>query len=292
MVNSFLINHTRYIMPNFDNERAGQIYFYNRILPRVDASLSVDDILSDSNDGVINGNLLEFKLTITNLNAHVLQCVKYLSSMRLKGKPVPATFLIVELTTGKTYVYKSDNYLKDIEKVYVGAASKGNDVYVAGSYNKALNYEEDPSDTSELVRILKENKHTKIHIDENCIVGWAKHFYFTVPNARKEDFIGDDTGAHKTIGEIRRPVHFKDYIYPYTGSTNTKFKYLMDMLNDDLQKKNLGAFYTPTQYAIKSLDLVRKAIERVPKGNDYVVIDRCAGTGQLESGMTDEELSH
>lgn len=58
------------------------------------------------------------------------------------------------------------------------------------------------------------------------------------------------------------------------------------------KKRNLGAFYTPTLYAEKSLELVRTAIARVPAGNDYIILDRCAGTGNLESGLTDEELSH
>lgn len=30
----------------------------------------------------------------------------------------------------------------------------------------------------------------------------------------------------------------------------------------------------------------------MPEGNDYVIIDRCAGTGNLEAVFTDEELSH
>ena len=38
--------------------------------------------------------------------------------------------------------------------------------------------------------------------------------------------------------------------------------------------------------------LLWEAIKRVPIGNDYIIIDRCAGTGNLEMGMTDEELSH
>ena len=66
----------------------------------------------------------------------------------------------------------------------------------------------------------------------------------------------------------------------------------MDKLNDTIQKKNLGAFYTPEIYAKKSHELLRKAIDRVPSGNDYVIIDRCAGTGNLEKTLTDEELSH
>lgn len=66
----------------------------------------------------------------------------------------------------------------------------------------------------------------------------------------------------------------------------------MDKLNDFMQKKDLGAFYTHQLYALKSLELVRKAIARVPEGNDYVIIDRCAGTGNLELFMTDDELRH
>ena len=66
----------------------------------------------------------------------------------------------------------------------------------------------------------------------------------------------------------------------------------MDKLNDTLSKKNLGAFYTPQKYCEKSVELVRKAIARVPNGNDYVIIDRCAGTGNLEAMLSAEELSH
>lgn len=143
-----------------------------------------------------------------------------------------------------------------------------------------------------MISTLKENEFTKIHIDENCVVGWATSFYREMPTARKEDFLGDETGKHKTIGEIRKPTVFKDYIYPYKGETNVKFNYLMDKLNDFIQKKNLGAFYTPSLYAEKSVELVRMAISRVPKGNDYIILDRCAGTGNLESHLSDEELSH
>src|SRR5699024_5672263 len=39
-------------------------------------------------------------------------------------------------------------------------------------------------------------------------------------------------------------------------------------------------------------ELLRKAIARVPAGNDYVIVDRCAGSGNLIEGLTDEELSH
>ena len=279
-------------MANFDTEREGQIEFYKTFLPLIDPNLTLDDILADDNDGVLNGNLLEFKLRVNDLNAVLFQCVKYLSALRIKGKPVPANIVIVDLNGEQVYLYKSADYLDDIEKVYVGGASKSNAGFVGRAYDEKYAYGADQLAVTRLIKRLKEAEFTRIHIDENCIVGWATAFYKAVPTARKEDFIGDDTGKHKTIGEIRNPSVFSEYIHPYTGASNVKFQYLMDKLNDTLQKKNLGAFYTPEAYAEKSHELLRMAIERVPAGNDYVIIDRCAGTGNLEKGLTDEELSH
>uniref|UniRef100_UPI0034A46163 hypothetical protein n=1 Tax=Collinsella bouchesdurhonensis TaxID=1907654 RepID=UPI0034A46163 len=222
----------------------------------------------------------------------LFQCVKYLSALRIKGKPVPANIVIVDLNGEQAYLYKSADYLANIEKVYSGGASKSNAGFVGRAYDEKYAYGQDQLAVTCLIKRLKETEFTRIHIDENCIVGWATAFYKAVPTARKEDFIGDDTGKHKTIGEIRNPSVFAEYIYPYKGTSNVKFQYLMDKLNDTLQKKNLGAFYTPEAYAEKSHELLRMAIERVPAGNDYVIIDRCAGTGNLEKGLTDEELSH
>lgn len=59
-----------------------------------------------------------------------------------------------------------------------------------------------------------------------------------------------------------------------------------------LKQKSLGAFYTPELYAVKSHELLRRAIAEVPEGNDYVILDRCAGTGNLEKQLSEEELSH
>lgn len=273
-------------------ERDGQIDFYNRVLPRVDPSLNIDEILGDNNDGVLNGNILEFKLNISDLNSALFQSIKYLSAMRLKGKPIPANILIIDLNAAKLWVYHSADYLEAIETPYSGGASKENSGFIGGTALEVLQYERDANDTTRLVALLKQNNFTKVHIDENCIVGWAEHYYRRVPTARKEDFLGDDSGKHKKIGEIRKPVVFPEYLIPYTGKTNVKFNYLMDKLNDFLLKKNLGAFYTPPLYVEKALELVRQAIARVPAGNDYIILDRCAGTGNLEILMTDEELSH
>lgn len=279
-------------MATYETEREGQIEFYKTFLPRVDPTLNLDDILADNNDGVLNGNLLEFKLRISDLNAVLFQAIKYLSARRIKGKPVPSNVLLVDLNSGIAYLYHSKDYLSDIEIPYFGGASKDNAGYSGRDFDEKYEYGNNQLDAERLVSTLQESRWTKVHIDENCIVGWATSFYKSVPTARKEDFIGDDTGKHKTIGEIRKPSVFAEYIYPYTGVSNVKFQYLMDKLNDTLEKKNPGAFYTPEPYAKKSHELLHKAIARVPVGNDYVIIDRCAGTGNLEKGLSDEVLSH
>lgn len=280
------------MIKKYNVELEGQRDFYESYLKLVDSSLTIEEVFEDNSDGILKGNLLEFKLNINDLNAVLFQAIKYLSARRIKGKPIPANILLISLNDGKAYGYRSAEYLRFIEKVYMGGASKDNAGFLGGHPIYELKYADNQTDEAKLIALLRENNFAKIHIDENCIVGWASTYYRQNPNARKSDFIGDLTGKVKIVGEIRVPDKFKDYIYPYEGASNTKFQYLMDKLNDDIQKKNLGAFYTPTLYAEKSLDLVREAISRVPKGNDYIILDRCAGTGNLELALTDEEKSH
>lgn len=277
---------------NYSTEREGQIAFYEKYLKRINQKLSIEEILADNTDGVLNGNILEFKKNITDLNAVLFQTIKYLSSMRVKGKPIPRNIVLISLNDGICYVYNSENYLEDIEKIYTLASSKNNSGFMIKGENIKLNFGKEPLEEEQMIKILKENNFTKINIDENCIVGWGQRFYRENPLADKADFLGDETGETKIIGEIRRPDKFKEYINPYKGKSNVKFEYLMDELNSNLKKKKLGAFYTPKPYVEKALELVREAIKNVPEGNDYIILDRCAGTGNLEKLMTDEELSH
>lgn len=278
----------------YEIEREGQMEFFDNYgIPYNDDA----SILVDNTDGVYNGNILEFKLSINNLNKVLFQAIKYLSRMRMKGESVPATILLIDLNATTVYVYKSEDYREAIQKIYTGAASKDNEGFVAGNYNLTLDYS-DMVQSSQIKRILKRKKvdpdemYMPIDIDENCIVGWAERYYREKPTASKGDFLGDDSGtAIKVTGEIRDPRHFKGLIRPYLGKSNEKFKYLMDCLNDRLSKKDLGAFYTPIPYAKKAAELVQMAVDRVPDGNDYIILDRCAGTGNLEAaliGLTDK----
>lgn len=272
-------------MKTYNTEREGQLAFFKNI------GINAEQALIENTDGVWNGNLLEFKLSISDTNKVLFQCIKYLSKLRISGTSVPRNIVMIDLNRCTAYIYDAQNFYEEIHKVYSGGASVANEGFDSkGVQPRKLEYS-NSTDMDELKRVLKQTEYVKIRIDENCIVGWAERYYRENPTASKADFLGDD-GEFSHEGEIRNPVKFRDFIVPYEGETNEKFKYLMDKLNDRLKKKKLGAFYTPEAYAKKAHELLQLAIARVPEGNDYVIIDRCAGTGNLEAVFTDEELSH
>lgn len=266
----------------FTTEREGQLHFFKNFRIKLDEN----DVLIANTDGVYNGNIFEFKLNINNTQQVLFQAIKYLSRLRITGHPVPKNILLVSLNQTKVYVFDSGDYFDEIHQIYYGGASKNNDGFTIKKQPKEFNYSK-MVDADKILKLLEEKYFTKIKIDEDCIVGWAEKFYRENPTAKKSDYLDDKDG-----GEIRKPIKFKDYILPFKEKTNIKFKYLMDKLNDNLIKKELGAFFTPPAYAKKSVELVREAIKLVPEGNDYIILDRCAGTGNLQAELSDEELSH
>ena len=274
-------------MRHYDVERTGQMDFFD--------NYGIDyvnqPVLIDNTDGIVNGNIIEFKLNISNLSKVLFQAIKYLSAMRIRGESVPATILLIDLNAETVYRFSSKKYQSEIEKVYIGSASKADENFAKRVKPDIIYHYDQMLDSDKLKKQLinsvtnDSNRYLAVNLDENCIVGWAKRYYREMPKATKGDFLGDDSGKVKIVGEIREPRHFKGLILPYKKPTNEKFKYLMDCLNDDLHKKDLGAFYTPAPYAKKAAELVAEAVNRVPEGNDYIILDRCAGSGALERGL-------
>jgi len=196
-------------------ERDGQIEFYKTFLPRVNPDISIDEIIADNNDGVLYGNLLEFKLNVSDLNAVLFQCIKYLSALRIKGKPVPANILIIDLNAETAWLYHSAPYLEQIETPYSGGASKDNSGFVGGDAAKVMRYGSD-IDAEALIAVLKENKFTKINIDENCVVGWAAHFTRPIPWRGKRTF------SATTQASTRPSARYASQRYSRTTSIPTR----------------------------------------------------------------------
>ena len=190
------------------------------------------------------------------------------------------------------YKFNSQDFLSQIETLYIGSASVNNESFSTAIKPEIIDYKTTSGGIA-LIGLLREEKYTKINIDTNCILGWAIRYYRENPSANKGSFLGTkDHTLFPNDGEIRFPQAFKNFINPYKEKDNERFKSLMDTLNDRLSKKELGAFYTPAPYCKMAVEMVRNAIKLVPEGNDYIILDRCSGTGNLEAFLTDEELSH
>ena len=116
------------IKKQYTIERAGQMDFFdNYHIPYNND----DSVLVDNTDGVYHGNILEFKLNINNTGKVLFQAIKYLSKMRMKGESVPARILLIDLNATKVYVYNSIDYIDDIQKIYIGAASVNNNAFAS-----------------------------------------------------------------------------------------------------------------------------------------------------------------
>jgi hypothetical protein len=258
----------------FTSEKEGQITFFQNL--KIDAEID----RTDNTDGVYKGTIFEFKLTIPNINIVLFQTIKYLSHLRIKGKNIPKNILLVSLNEEIAYLFDSSDFLTEIEQIYNGAASRNNDKFDTKIKPEKIKYG-NLQGLQRITEILNTENFIKINIDVFCVVGWAERFYRETPNATKIQM----------FNELRNPKHFKDFIYAWEGNEQD-FKYIMDCLNDRMNRKELGAFYTPPAYCKKATELVRKAIKQIPKEHDYIILDRCAGTGNLEEFLTDKNVDN
>lgn len=256
---------------NFLSEREGQLSFFDKFG-------IVNTELANNTDGIYKGTILEFKKTISDINTVLFQAIKYLSHLRIKGESIPANILLVALNEEIAYLFKAKDYLAEIETIYAGAASKNNAGFAAHTQSKTIHYDS-PEGIRHITEILDDVSFVKVHIDVFDVVGWANRFYRENPSLSKI----------KLFKELREPEHFSAYIYPWKGDEKD-FKYIMDLLNDTQHKKELGAFYTPPAYCRKATELIRKAIKQIPTDHDYIILDRCAGTGSLEEFLTDKSV--
>lgn len=262
-------------MKSFSNEFEGQRAFYEKV--------GINPDISHNTDGIDRGNLYENKLDIPNINKVLFQAIKYASRIRIRGEKLPANIILNDLNKEVVYVFKTCHFLHDIEKVYFGAASKDNDEYKTEIKPITIDYS-NSTGIQNLLKYVNSNDFVKYHVDENNIIGLSQQYYKSIPD--KDKFI---KGAN---AEIRTPNVLKDRILKYDSPTNLAFEDIMDCLNPNLLQREQGAYYTPPVYVEEMHKLLFKAISEIPKGMDYVIIDRCAGTGNLEEGLSNDILNH
>lgn len=250
-----------------------------------------------STDGYTDGILFEHKTNLQNtgLNKPLSQALIYLKRFNRDGFPVPAKICLVGQEDEKCYIYDTEkymSYINDIPKYANLKASDGIAGFKAGKPSEIIDFDmKNPvkgmRDISDFVE--QPAQFVQVEINEHNVYGWATYYYDHASEYKQKP------EKKAFFNELKNPIGtLEAYIKPWKGQ-ETDFKYIMDVLNDPMTQKKLGAFYTPPAYAKKAVELVKQAIARVPDGNDYVIIDRCAGTGNLEMYLDDgneDILSH
>mgnify|MGYP007030456923 CR=1 FL=1 len=277
-------------MVNFQTEKEWQIEFYNNL--RVfDGTIPT---IEDNTDWVIRWTIIEFKLSISNINNVLFQSLKYLSRMRNLGKKIPSQILLVSLNNEKAYLFQSNDFLIEIEKQYTGSASKDNKDFTTQIKPRNIEYK---NNLIEIIEILKNDDFIKVHVDKHNIVWLSKSYYEITNDGSIEMKIEKKYHKLEFASELVNPKFLN--IFPYASDkakvyekSKQEFPWLIDCLNDKFLQKELWAFYTPDPYVKKATELLRFAISQIPEWNDYIILDRCAGTWQLENFLTQEELSH
>lgn len=262
-------------MKQYFDEITGQREFYQRV--------SIDPDTHHNTDGVDRGNLYENKLSIEDINKVLFQAIKYASRIRIRGEKLPANLILNDLNAEKCFIFKSEDLLPEIEKEYFGAASKNNDNWHTDAKPITVDYST-AEGLQELLKYVTSNNYTKYHVEKNNILGLAQEFY-KIKQDKNAFLKGPEC-------EIRKPIALADRIYPYTKADNLEFDKIMDCLNPKLLQRERGAYYTPPAYVKQMQKMLLQAVSEVPEGMDYVIIDRCAGVGNLEEGLQDDILSH
>ncbi len=250
-----------------------------------------------STDGYTDGIIFEHKTNLQNTGKDkpLSQALIYLTRFNRDGVPVPAKICLVGQEDGKCFIYDTEKYLDYINDIphYANLkASDGIPGFRASKPSQVIDFDmKNPvKGMRELSDFVEQPaSYVRVTINEHNVYGWANFYYDHASEYKQKP------EKKAFFNELRKPEKtLALFINAWTGQ-ETDFKYIMDVLNDPMTQKKLGAFYTPPAYCKKAVELVKQAIARVPDGNDYVIIDRCAGTGNLEMYLDDgneDILSH
>ena len=180
----------------YNTEKEGQEDFFKK--------LGIKELIdnSDNTDGVYKGTIFEFKLSIRDIHATLSQTIKYLSSMRLRGKSIPKNILLISLNKEKAFLFDSEKFIDQIETIYSGTASRDNKNFKTEEESIDIDYS-NIDGLQKLINIVTTEHYTKINIDFFCVAGWADRFYKDNTSATKNDM----------FAELRNPKQFEKYIY-------------------------------------------------------------------------------
>lgn len=223
-------------------------------------------------DGVIRGTLFEFKKTNSSdggLDNHLKQIDRYLKAYNSAALKIPSISFLIYLNS-QEYIKIDNNTKLIIDK---------------GTYKTPLMFKE---------FVEKNDKYLKGYINEYSFVSYNNLFCQDFNSKATKEDVKQEFINPKYLNIAK--FNWDEQIEQENNDKN-KIGWLhfnMNQLGNILLKKQLGAFFTPEEYVKKSTNYVRNAIKRSKElgFEDYLIIDRCAGTGNLEKFLREDELKH
>lgn len=214
------------------------------------------------------GSLVEFKVVAKSNSDVFNQMKRYIRAYNARGLSLPryGVYIVTESQKYTVFNLEYEAYCED-------AVICSNLDLVVDSERK----------TSNADSWINNTETQKGWIDENSIVAYNDIYFSSRGKSRKKK---DDF-----IAELANPttLNIKPYEWQPDGDMERK---LLDCLGSAELKKRLGAFFTPEYAARRSTNYVRNIIRNLSEDEDYVIVDRCCGSGNLEQFFTEEELSH
>ena len=214
------------------------------------------------------GSLIEFKVVAKSNSDVFSQMKRYIRAYNARGLSLPkyGVYIVTESQKYTVFNLEYETYCED-------AVICSNLDLIVDSERK----------TSNADSWINNTETQKGWIDINSIVAYNDIYFSSRGKSRKkkDDFIAEL--ANPTI------LNIKPYEWQPDGDMERK---LLDCLGSAELKKRLGAFFTPEYAAIQSTKYVRNIIRNLSEDEDYVIVDRCCGSGNLEQFFTEEELSH
>lgn len=283
-----------YSTPITTDEKVWQGIFYEQLFGK-DCMETGKVKVDRSTDGYTSGILFEHKQNVQSFGEDrtLGQALIYLTRFNIDGIPVPAKICLVSQDEQKCYVYDTKDFMGYVDNPIEYSCLKASDgiphfAPKARVKKEVIDFDiSSASGMRDMMRFVnKPAEHVPVTVTEHNVYGWSQYYYKNAKDNKQKP------EKNAFFDELRDPQKtLLGCVKPWKGK-ETDFKYIMDMLNDPMTQKKLGAFYTPPEYAKLSAELVKKAIAKVPEGNDYVIIDTCAGGGNLEMHFDDEILSH
>ena len=228
---------------------------------------------SCNTDGKINGILFEMKLEIKSYSEVEKQIKRYIRAYNAIGNSIPSKAIALDINQRKYNLYN------------ISTNKEGNTSLQKIKEDCWVN----ANDFKDLINSTL-NQYSKGWVCEESIVSYNNEYCKKYKTASKE----------KVKTEFINPQEL--YIYSFEWDTQLSIEmtdreqdnwltFNMNMLGCSLLKKQLGAYFTPDKYVKISTNYLKECIGQIKAdGFDYVIIDTCAGTGNLEKFFETEWL--